>query len=424
MRVNTSWAFVGNIVYSGCQWAVLILLLHMLPQEEVGQFAYGLAITGPIFVFASVRLRHLLATGVPSPGDFVDYLTTRCLTTGAAFAASIAIGALSSSSGRVLTVVAVIAFAKGCDAVSEIAHGLFQRELDMRAAAVGLMVNGIVSVLLVALSLVVWPSLLVATGAYASGSLVALTVWDLPRVGRLLTAPSIDRARRPAWSAVRRLLAMALPLGLSSAVGSVQSNLPRYVVASSLGPGALAIFAAVSYIPLVGHLAVNATAQAALPLLAREARTSGASFQRRLTALVAVSVGCGVLLLATMATAGPSLLGWIYGAEYSQHAGILLWLMAASAVTFTSVFLGTGTTASGHFGAQLIITCTSVAVVALSISPLVHRYGLTGAAMSLLAGATVELAAYIMVTARILRESGREHEHGLVAGALAASGRS
>ncbi len=422
MRVNTSWALVGNAVYAGCQWAVLILLVKALPPEEVGQFAFGLAITGPIFVFANVRLRNLLATGVSSPGDFLDYLTARLLTTGAAITAAIAIGALSSSSRPALLIVTLLAFAKGCDAVSEIAHGLFQRELDMRTAAAGLMVNGIVSVLLVAVSLVLWRSLQAATIAYASGSLVALAAWDLPRAARLLTAQTSDRLPRPTLSAVRHLLATALPLGLSSAIGSVQSNWPRYVVASSLGPGALAVFAAVSYIPILGHLAVNAAAQAALPLLARDAQTFGVSYQRRLGTLVAASIGFAALMLATMALVGPSVLGWIYGAEYAQYLGVLLWLTAATGVTFTSVFLGTGTTARGRFGGQLIISSMSLAVVATSIWPLVQRYGLTGAAVSLLAGAIVELAAYTILTARDLRDCGRDH--GLVAGALVTSGRS
>ena len=62
MRVNTSWAFAGNAVYAGGQWAVLVLLVNALSPAEVGRYAYALAVTSPIFVLASVRLRHVLAT--------------------------------------------------------------------------------------------------------------------------------------------------------------------------------------------------------------------------------------------------------------------------------------------------------------------------------------------------------------------------
>ena len=219
MRVNTSWAFVGNAIYAACQWGVLILLVKALPAADVGQFAYGLAITGPIFVFANLRLRDVLATGVESPADFSDYLTARLLTTVAATAVSIGAGALVAPGGPV-AIVALVACAKGCDAVSEISHGLFQRELNMRTAAIGLMVNGGVSVLLVALSLLFWRSLPLAAIAYATGSLVALAVWDWPNVLNALRHHG-ESLGRPTFTTAASLLKQALPLGMSSAIGSV-----------------------------------------------------------------------------------------------------------------------------------------------------------------------------------------------------------
>jgi O-antigen/teichoic acid export membrane protein len=415
MRVNTSWAFVGNASYAACQWGVLILLVKALPAADVGQFAYGLAITGPIFVFANVRLRDVLATDVQAPGDFSDYLTARLLTTAAAIAVSIAAGALFAPGGAV-AIVTLVACARGCDAVSEISHGLFQRELDMRTAAIGLMLNGSASLLLVALTLFAGQPLVVAAAAYAAGSLFALAAWDLPQAGR---RKPIGISARSRFTAARTLIARALPLGLSSAIGSVQSNVPRYVVAATLGPGALAVFAALSYIPMVGHTAVGAAVQSALPLLAREAQGGPASYKRRLVRLVAASAGVGAFALLAMALFGRGLLGLMYGAEYAAHVSVLLWLMATTVVTFTSVFLGAGITARGRFKTQVLITTISLAVVAVSIGPLVGWYGLSGAALSLLAAAVVELIVYATLTVWHFRTA--DQAPALVTRALAGS---
>ena len=86
-------------------------------------------------------------------------------------------------------------------------------------------------------------------------------------------------------------------------------------------------------------------------------------------------------------------------------AGVLWWLMAAAVVTFASVCLGTGTTARGRYKPQLGITVWSFAVVAVSIGPLTARYGLNGAAASLLIAAIAELAAYVRLTLRDLRDT-------------------
>jgi hypothetical protein len=115
-----------------------------------------------------------------------------------------------------------------------------------------------------------------------------------------------------------------------------------------------------------------------------------------LFALVGAGLGFGALVLAVTIVAGRRVLSVIYGPEYAAHTSVLLWLMAAAVITFASVFLGTGTIARGRFGAQLAISATALAVVAASMGPLVQRYGLNGAACSLLLGSISSLACCVL----------------------------
>ncbi|HVH25592.1 MAG TPA: lipopolysaccharide biosynthesis protein [Vicinamibacterales bacterium] len=419
MKRNASWAFAGNTVYAGSQWIVFVLLARSIGLVEVGVFAYAMAVAGPIFVLANLRLRTLLATGNRSPRDFSDYLTARLITTGVAVVGSLAIGAMAKAGSLSPAVLMLIVGARACEAVSDICHGLFQRELDIRSQAIGLMVNGVLSVALVLASLALSRSLVLATAGYAVGSFLALIAWDLPRRSRLIEHPppeSPEARHRSSWSPAARLIVMALPLGLSSAIGSVQSNLPRYVIVNHLGPAALAIFAAISYIPMVGHLIVNAASQAALPLLATEAKHSPLRYRERLGRLVAGSIALGALGLIAVLVFGRSALALIYGPEYGDHVRLLLILAGAAIATFASVFLGTGIAARLRFRAQPIISTISLAVVAVTIGPLVERYGLNGAAGSLLVGSLVELSAYLAFTIRDLRAA--QPPVGVVAGAL------
>jgi O-antigen/teichoic acid export membrane protein len=403
MRRNTAWAFAGNTVYAGCQWAVFVLLVKSLPADRAGAFALATAVTGPVFVLASVRLRNLLATSADSIHVFPDYFRARLLTTSAAVAVSLLIAALVFRASGALAVVGVMAAGRACEAISDICHGLFQRELSMRTAAVGLTINALISVLLVAAALRLAPSVMLATAAYSAGSLLALAFWDLPRARVVFAravhtvAPRADAGRR-SYRGAWQLLVKASPMGLSSAVGSVQTNLPRYVITSVLGPASLAAFAAISYVTMAGHLVVNAMSQAALPMLAIDVRESRERYHLRLGALVLVTAAAGTLAIGGALLFGGPLLTLVYGPQYGQYADVLVWLIAATVVSFTSVFLGTGTTAQQRFGSQLIISVTSLVVVAASIMPLVARYGLLGAAWSLLAGAIVELTGYVTRT--------------------------
>jgi len=407
MKRNTAWAFAGNTTYAACQWVVFVLLVKALGAPEAGAFAYATAVTGPIFVLTNVRLRNLLATGVETAGGFADYLTARLLTTILAVLISLGAGGLMPLGPGSFAIMALMAFGRACDAFSDICHGLFQRDLDMRSAAIGLSVNGLASVAFVSSVLVVSRSLAAATAAYAGGSLVALAAWDLPRtLRRRRTDVSSSRGNgllsRSIGPAVR-LVITALPLGVSSAVGSVQANIPRYAIRFYLGAASLAQFAAISYIPMVGHLLVNATSQAALPILARDVRTSDRQYRNRLIALVCGTVTAGAAALFAAFQYGGVALSLIYGSEYAAYSSALFWLSAATIVTFASVFLGTGTTARKRFKSQLAISVVSLAVVGACATPFVREFGLIGAAWALFAGATVEFAAYACLTVRDLK---------------------
>jgi O-antigen/teichoic acid export membrane protein len=407
MKRNAAWAFAGNSVYAGCQWVVFVLIVKTLSAQEAGTFAYATAVTGPIFVLTNVRLRNLLATGVGTAGGFTDYVTARVLTTIAGVSICLAAGALLSPGLGSFVIVAVMALGRACDALSDICHGLFQRELDMRSAAIGLSMNGIVSVALVALALVVSRSLVATTAAYAGGSLVALAAWDLRKTLQRL-APSRPaggehRGLRGSAASAVQLITTAVPLGLSSAIGSVQTNVPRYVIAFSLGASSLAKFAAISYVPLVGHLIVNATSQAALPILANDARTSDREYRARLVLLVFVTIAAGAAALLAVFRYGGAVLSLVYGKDYAGYSDVLFWLTAATVVTFASVFLGTGTTARRRFKSQLVISAMSLVVVAACALPLVRGFGLVGSAWALFAGASFEFIAYAVLTIRDLR---------------------
>lgn len=403
MRPNISWALAGNAIHAASQWLVFMILVAWLPLEDVGRFAYWIALTGPVFVLSNLRLRNLVATAVPTAHGFRDFLSTRLLTTAAAAGVSVLAASAMAAESQTFAVALLIVCARVSESVSDICHGRFQRELNLRNAAIGLITNGLSSIALVAAAMVVWPALPVAAAAYAAGSALALVAWDLPRLRRLADVWQPGVTARQTLLAARELVARALPLGLSAAVGSLQHNVPRYAVAAYLGPAPLAVFTALAYLPTVGSLAANAVAQAALPALARDLRTAPARFRWRLLRLVACGAALGGVGVAAAAAAGGPVLARIYGPAYAQHASTLLGLVTAAAISYAFLFLGTATTARRRFGAQFLTSCAGLLTVSVSVVPLIGWYGLPGAAGALIAGAFVEALIYIRLTLGDLR---------------------
>jgi len=407
MRANISWAFAGNSVYAGCQWLVFVLIVRSLDLGRAGQFAYWMAVTGPVFVLANMRLRNLVATADDSLFEFSHYLNARLLTTAVATGVVALIGTSLSIDRHALAIVALVTSGRACDAISEICHGLFQRELDMRTAGLGLMINGTLSAALVGAGLWTWPSLPGAAGMYAAASLVTLICWDLPRMRRALRIRGRSLTRTGGLPAAVKAIWRALPRGLSAAIGSLQINVPRYAIAAYLGPAALAVFTALAYIPTLSNLIANAIAQAALPVLARDLRVSRPAYVTRLRTLVCSGVALGAVSVLTTALIGRVLVTLVYSAEIARHVDVLICLMIAAALTYSFLFLGSALTARLRFVTQCFISSAGLLTVASSIVPLVGHFGLRGAAYALCAGAAVEGSAYVAVTAHDLKTDAR-----------------
>src|ERR1700753_1964641 len=81
LRWNFSWTFVGNVIYSGCQWCMLVVLAKLGNPTMVGQYGLALAIATPVYALSTLQLRAVLTTGVHERIHFGEYLGFRLLTT-------------------------------------------------------------------------------------------------------------------------------------------------------------------------------------------------------------------------------------------------------------------------------------------------------------------------------------------------------
>src|SRR5205807_111503 len=79
LRSNFKWTFAGNVIYAACQWGMLSVLAKAGSAATVGQFALGLAVAAPVFMFSNLQLRAVQATDARSEYEFADYFTLRVL---------------------------------------------------------------------------------------------------------------------------------------------------------------------------------------------------------------------------------------------------------------------------------------------------------------------------------------------------------
>ena len=192
LRANFTWTFAGNVVYSGSQWGMLMVLAKLGSPEMVGQFALGLAVTTPIIMFANLQLRGVQATDARREYRFGHYLALRLLTT--ALAILVITGIVFGSGYRQKTALVILAVgaSKAFESISDVVYGLLQHHERMDRIALSMMIKGLLSLSALGAAVYLTRSVFWGASALAVVWAILLIAYDLPTVSESLTAGGVN----------------------------------------------------------------------------------------------------------------------------------------------------------------------------------------------------------------------------------------
>jgi O-antigen/teichoic acid export membrane protein len=409
VSVNASASLVGNVVYSACQAGLLIVLARAGNATMVGQYAMGLAVTGPVMLLSSLQLRSVQATDAANHNHFSEYLGLRFCTSAVALAVIAVISAIITHSAASALVIVLVGALKNADAVSDVYRGLMQQAERMDRVAVSMVLRGLVGLVPFALALVLGLSLAAALAIAIGAGLLVWWFWDV-RSARILLGDA-DAASRWLGVALRfepaRLAALArtaLPLGLVAMLLSLNSYAPQYAVRHLGSDAELGVFAALLYVAMATRVFIGAAGQSASPRLAKLYEAGDAPAFRALhhqLLLFAIAVGATAILVAALL--GKTFLLLVFGAEYAAHARLLVELAVVSFASHVVSVQGYSVTATRCFNAQFPVAAIVAATTIATAYALVPAHGASGAAAAILAGSLAQGTGYTLLLRRALR---------------------
>lgn len=413
---NFSWTLVGSGLSALCQWGILVALAKLCSTTMVGQFALGLAITAPVFVFAGLNLRTVQVTDARRDFQFGDYLGLRLVSVIAALTFVLAVEIVSGHNAHLFLVVMMTGVSKAFDLIGDIVFGLQQQHERMDRIATSQMIRGVLQLAAVAVAAYATRNVLWAVIGQAAVSLVVLLTYDLRNAGRLHQFPwptwnptlypalvRIATLKFGTWRNIRGLIRLSFPLGVVAMLGSLMVNLPRYFIEHTAGAAKLAVYSGMAYIVFVGGTALGSLLQAAAMRLARYYIENLRQFRRLLLQLIAIGIVNGVIGILAAVLWGRQFLTIMYRPEYAMYPSVFVWLMVAAAVSYVASVLGFGLAAARKFDVQLPVYICAALVTLFACVPLVPRYGLQGAAWALLAGMLTWCAGFALALTMALR---------------------
>ncbi len=404
LRADFSWMFVGNAVYAGGQFAMLILLAKLLSPELVGQYALGLAIVYPVINLANLQLRAIMTSGTRQQTHFGQYLSLRLLTTSLALMIIFAITQILGYRWELTAVVLMVGVAYAIESISDMYYARLQLHDRMAEFSKSLIVRALLSVLGLAIATYISRSLLWGLAGVVLARASVLFGYDICERAHGLAGQSKLFSRNEALTprfdlrVQRKLLWLSLPLGIVVLLGSLNSNVPNYFIKHALGERDLGIFAAIGFAVSVGNMAVVSLGQSAFTRLARSyAAGNLVAFGSLLGKLLAFGATLGVCGMIISKLAGCEILTILFRPEYAERADLLPWIMVAGGVVYMAQFLGFGMTAAGYYNSQVVLNILANLSLFAACYWLVARQGLLGAIFAMLIAAIVQLAGSVIV---------------------------
>lgn len=412
LRLNISWTILGNVLYAGCQWAMLVVIAKLGTPELVGRFSLGLAITAPVITLASCQLRMIQATDARQDYCFPDYLKARLVCLVPALGVIALICAISGYRLSVTSVVMAIGFAKAFESVSDIYYGLIQQHERMDIIAKSKIMKGVLSLVALGGGIYLTGDVFWAAVCLAVTWSVVLFGYDVRNGIRMLKLyPQRKRwsaTLKQDWHVVRSLIWLAAPLGVAGLLNSLRTNIPRYYVAGHLGEASLGIFSAVAYVMMAVLTVVYAIGESASPRLGRYYATNRAgAFLKLLLKLVGLTSCVGIAGIAASVMWGERILSVLFTSEYARASNVFVLVMVASVITSVAALMNYAMTATRQISPQLPILLIVCGVTGAVCAFTVPVKGLVGAAEGLIAGAVAHMLLGCVVVAGALYKLAR-----------------
>lgn len=389
LRRGVSVFLSGNVVYIGTQFLMLVGLARLTDTATVGLYALALALTAPIFTFASLKLREVHISDATGLNRTTEYYALRALTSVLALAASVALAtALAPSSTDV--VMAVSAF-KAVEAQLDVVFGTLQRAERLRAVAYLQGLRGVLGLALfiaaLALGAPLWAAVLVMTLATGVALLTSLVV--VRRMGHPIRWSA-------SWTRLASLARKSVPLGVSVALASLAAAVPRFALEGYRDTGQVGVFAALAYFLLVPATVVTAISEVAMPRLADlAARGEGHGFMSQLRTLVLAGAAVGAASTIGALLLGRFVLDVLFGPAYAEAWPVMVVLFIGATLQYATLYIGTSAQALQLFSVQAPISLVSLVALVVASVALVPPFGLMGAAVAIGLSQVVQALLYV-----------------------------
>ncbi|MCB9092077.1 MAG: oligosaccharide flippase family protein [Halobacteriovoraceae bacterium] len=375
LKKEISINILGNLAFALSYWAFSVLISRELSAEGLGEFSLALSISAPFALLFGLQLRMRLNALSIHEVDWSLFVSTRILFSIFCFACISIISVFILGYG-LWNAIVLLALLKTIEMNSDICFAIAQKHKKLHLVGVSQILKAITSVS------VFWYFISYGLEA-ACLSLCVIYLgyflfFDLPIAKR-----TQEFALKINISESLKLAKLALPLGISALLVSLNVNIPKYFLSYFKGNEDLGIFSAAYYFYIIGALVINSLGQSALVRLSESYLNNIKHYTRISIKVVGGSTLLALGIMVFVLNFGNDLLTFIYGPEFHlSHIALfhitLMTVFGFFATANTFVILGLQV-----FDLQFRVTVAMIAITSVTCLVTIPRWGIAGAAIPL-----------------------------------------
>jgi O-antigen/teichoic acid export membrane protein len=299
----------------------------------------------------------------------------------------------------------LVGIIKFIESLFDIVHADFQKKEFMQFMSVSIILQSLLSLLIFAITLFLTNSLVNSLISIIVVLITILCVYDLRIFLKInnINILYIQFIQRHFYKKnnlifVKKLLANALPLGVSVFVGSYLTNLPRIYVEKYLGLEQLAYFGAMSYMAIGFFqllLPIQIILRSRLAKLLKQHKWN--EFIKYLNVSIFSTIIFGSILISTFYLIGDYVLIKVYNENYTSYLNILLLLMLGQIILTSSGYLNIAVQTFYIFKLQLLVSIFLLFIVFLIGPVLIKTFNINGAAYLIILYAVLSFLFYITI---------------------------
>ena len=385
LKENTLWYTLGNLCSSATSVLLMIIVTRVLGVNEAGIFAISYSIAQLMLTIGWFGTRSFQVSDVREEFSFSDYLNLKIILSIVILAGGIIYSICLRNYGYKLLVSALYCVLILGDVFADIFAGRFQQIDKLYLAGMSYTIRNICYCIIFLLSLLITKELIVGLCAAIVVSFTVLMVFDYPMIKETsIISFKVDFVK------IIELVRACFPLFISSFVTTFIMNIPKNAIEVTFSQNIQAYY---NIIFTPSSLVNMFCMFIFVPLYTSIAKAWNGGeikvFKKIIFRIVLMVFGLSVVVLIGGALLGIPILEFVYGVQLMEYKIPFLVLVGAGCVNGLNTVWSYIFTVVRRQKYVLVIYVISLVFSQILITPLISRFGVTGASVDYLFGISV-----------------------------------